>query len=117
MRAAKAALAGIALVFLVAGCGSQSVEAKLAALSKAEFAAATASCTKVGLMLFVGQRETVYDCRLTGVDLAHRAGLPLDQLNRRAIDTCWVYTAGSGYNVSKDLGLIATAGGARFACA
>jgi hypothetical protein len=111
------ALAALALVLPSVAAGFRSVEAKLASLSIARYRATVAHCNKVGLMLFIEHREFVYDCRLSGVDLAHRASLPSDQLKKLAVDTCWVYTGGIAYEVSHELALIARAGGARLPCA
>jgi hypothetical protein len=64
-------VAAAALALGLAGCGS-STSSAIAHDAQAHYASKDARCRKAGLMLFVGKRTAVYDCKLIGVDPAHR---------------------------------------------
>jgi hypothetical protein len=94
------ALLAAAVAVLAAGCGGTSTAGRIAAQAKARTQAGSASCSKVGLMLFVGQRQDIYDCRLEHVDVAHR---PVAQLASPTINLCYVYASGDVYDVTSQL--------------
>ena len=51
-------------------------------------------------MLFVGQRQDVYDCRLTNVDVEQR---PAAQIDSSTIHLCYVYASGDVHDVTTQL--------------
>jgi hypothetical protein len=104
----RASLVALGLVLLVVGCGVQSTARRIAAQAELRTHATGASCTKVGIMLFVGQRQDVYDCRLTNVDIEYR---PAAQIDSSTIHLCYVYASGDVYDVTSQLGALGDAGG------
>jgi hypothetical protein len=100
-------LAVLVSVVLVAGCGVQSTARRIAAQAQLRTHATGASCTKVGIMLFVGQRQDVYDCRLTNMDVEHR---PAAQIDASTIHLCYVYANGDVYDVTTQLKALGDSG-------
>jgi hypothetical protein len=116
VRALSVTTATVVLVAgLVAGCGGSSAAGKIAGEAKARTGARDANCTKAGIMVFVGARQDVYDCHLTGVDSAHR---PISQFDQSSINLCYVYASGTVYDVTERLNAMSGAGGdtSGFAC-
>jgi hypothetical protein len=100
-------LAVLVSVVLVVGCGVQSTARRIAAQAELRTHATGASCTKVGIMLFVGQRQDVYDCRLTNVDIEQR---PAAQIDSSTIHRCYVYANGDVYDVTTRLKALSDSG-------
>lgn len=96
----------VGLVLFAAGCG-RSTTRRIEAQATIRGHTASANCTKVGIMLFVGQRQDVYDCRLEQVDAAHR---PASQIESPTIHLCYVYASGVVYDVTSKLGRLKNAG-------
>jgi hypothetical protein len=100
-------LAVLVSVVLVVGCGVQSTARRIGAQAELRTHATGASCTKVGIVLFVGQRQDVYDCRLTNVDIEHR---PAAQIDSSTIHLCYVYASGDVYDVTTQLAALGDSG-------
>jgi hypothetical protein len=103
----QTSLPAVGLIVLSAGCAGQSTARRIAAQATIRTHAVSASCTKVGIILFVGQRQDVYDCRLEHVDVAHR---PVSQIESPTIHLCYVYASGAVYDVTSQLGTFNDAG-------
>lgn len=88
---------GVALVILLPRLRSSS---PLERDAKAMFQAGTASCSKAGLMLFVGEQTTVYSCRLEDVDGAHR---PLADADQDSFVHCFVRAKGQTFDVTEQI--------------
>jgi hypothetical protein len=95
------------LVCTLCACGSSGTAAKIAKRAKDLNHASSASCRKVGLMVFVGQQQDVYGCRLTDVPLAYR---PIATFDSSTSQRCFVYASGTAYDVTVQLSKLAKAG-------
>jgi hypothetical protein len=105
----------VALAAVAAACGS-STSSTIERAARAEFHAASVKCHQQGMMLFVGKRENVYECRVHDIPPAYR---PFQYFDRPTVDVCFVRANGSTVNVTDALTKMQDAGanaGAPFAC-
>lgn len=101
------ALLALVVVFALCACSSSGVAGKIATEAKAANHASSASCKKVGLMVFVGARQDVFDCRMTNVPFLDR---PITNVHSPTVDRCFVYASGHAYDVTVQLDKLGKAG-------
>jgi hypothetical protein len=99
-------LFALLVTLTLAGCGTKSTADKIAAAAKSQYQASSASCSKEGIVLFVGKREDVYDCLLKDVPPENR---PLRHIASSSQRACFIYTDGQPFDVTLKLGDLAKA--------
>jgi hypothetical protein len=111
-------LSVVATLLALAGGGSSPARHITAAAQK-EYAAKTVSCQKAGVMEILGGRSVVYDCKLTGIDALHQAGLPDRDIGAAVFNRCFVDVDGVVADVTAVVDRLQSHGltvGGRFAC-
>jgi hypothetical protein len=94
MRMQARAVVVICMATLAVGCGgSESASSKVAAESKSQNLADESTCTKAGLMVYLANREDVYDCawKRVGESYTYEG------------DDCYVYVESNAISVTDDL--------------
>jgi hypothetical protein len=86
---------------ILAGCGgSQGSAISQAAAAKYDARTKDVSCSKAGIMLFVGARATVYACTISGVPPAAR---PIKHLTDYSLVRCFVRANGDVFEVTDQI--------------
>lgn len=100
-------------MILVAAAGCGGAASSIERDAREQFHARSASCAKVGLMVFVGEREKVFDCRLEGVPPIYR---PSPVIARSSFHRCFVHTENATVDVTRAVVAIRRLGGEDLGC-